>query len=134
MVEPRGRHCQSFPWGIPGSEFFDEDGVGEGETSCRGPKFLNLLPLFADGLLQLGHGFTETLLGFGGLVRFVADTFVELVLQIDVSFEESHSVDSGLGGEGHDGEAPVGLGGGAGEEAVDRVADAGALVIVERCL
>ncbi|KOT77281.1 hypothetical protein ADK70_36915 [Streptomyces rimosus subsp. pseudoverticillatus] len=41
----------------------------------------------------------------------VADTFVRLVLQVDVPFEEGHAVDAGLSGEGDDGEAATGSGG-----------------------
>ena len=63
-------------------------------------KFLNLGFLVGDGLLELGESFPESFLGLRDLVSLGADAFVELVLQVDVPFEEGHAVDTSLGGEG----------------------------------
>jgi len=84
-----------------------ENGAGQGEPGHLLANVLDFGLLVGDGLLQLGDGFPESLLGFRDLSGFVANTFVELVLQVDVPFEEGHAMDVGLGGEGDDCEASL---------------------------
>lgn len=87
-------------------------------------------PGVLERFLQADDLFAKPPFDLRGLVRFRADSRVELLLEVGVPLLQSHAVNTGFRSERDHGEAAIGAGGLSGQEAVHGRADAGAFVKV----